>query len=117
MVSIPIDTRYFPAIVVEARTVCRVRLDALFGQPRSSVRVAESSTSSTGTEFKFISKACGVDHAFRSMILFSSVDIPYTVVDARFLHRMVGYPDEEHDPQIDVIGSLTKEPMMIWIWI
>ena len=45
-------------------------------------------------------RACGLDHAFQSMILFSSVDIPLTVVDARFLHRMVGYPDQEHDPQI-----------------
>ena len=24
-----------------------------------------------------------------------------TMVDVRFLHRMVGHPDEEHDPQID----------------
>ena len=39
---------------------------------------------------------CGGDNRFHAMILFDHLDIPNTVVDARFLHRLVGYPDQDH---------------------
>ena len=47
------------------------------------------------------------------MVLFDTIDIPNTVVNARFLHRLVGYPDQDHDPNIDgMIGVLMK----FWRW-
>ena len=42
-----------------------------------------------------------LDNRFHAMVLFDQLDIPNTVVDARFLHRLVGYPDQDHNPDID----------------
>ena len=36
---------------------------------------------------------CGGEDRFHAMVLFDTIDIPNTVVDARFLHGLVGYPD------------------------
>ena len=44
---------------------------------------------------------CGGEDRFHAMVLFDTIDIPNTVVNARFLHRLVGYPDQDHDPNID----------------
>ena len=43
---------------------------------------------------------CGIDDAFQAQIIFAIYDIPEVMLDARFLHRMVGYADNEHDPHI-----------------
>ena len=44
---------------------------------------------------------CGGDNRFHAMVLFDHLDIPNTVVDARFLHRLVGYRDQQdHNPEI-----------------
>ena len=44
---------------------------------------------------------CGGENRFNAMVLHDTIDIPNTVVNARFLHRLVGYPDQDHDPNID----------------
>ena len=44
--------------------------------------------------------ACGIDDAFQAQIIFAIYDIPEVMLDARFLHRMVGYADNKHDPHI-----------------
>ena len=44
---------------------------------------------------------CGIDEAFQAQVIFAPYDIPETVLDARFLHRMVGHPDNKHDPHIE----------------
>ena len=45
--------------------------------------------------------ACDNDEAFQAMIMLSQCDIPKVMVDSRFLHWMIGYPDDEHNPHID----------------
>ena len=35
------------------------------------------------------------------MIIYAIYDVPQVMVDARFLHRMVGYQDTEHDPHVE----------------
>ena len=37
---------------------------------------------------------CGIDEAFQAMIIYAMYDVPEVMVDARFLHRMVGYQDK-----------------------
>ena len=44
---------------------------------------------------------CGGENRFLATVLFDIIDIPNMVVDAKFLHRLVGYPDQDHDPNID----------------
>ena len=43
---------------------------------------------------------CVGENRFNAMVLHDMIDIPCTVVNARFLHRLVGYPDQDHDPTI-----------------
>ena len=47
---------------------------------------------------------CGIDEAFQAQVIFAPFDIPETMLDARFLHRMVGYPDNEHDDPHTIEG-------------
>ena len=47
---------------------------------------------------------CGGENRFHAMVLFDPLDIPSTVVDAKFLHRLVGYPDNQFEPAIDGTG-------------
>ena len=48
---------------------------------------------------------CGIDEAFQAQVIFVPYDIPVTVLDVRFLHRMVGHPDNEHNPHIEGLAE------------
>ena len=43
---------------------------------------------------------CGIDEAFQAVVIHSKYDIPNSVIDAGFLHRLVGHPIHEHDLQV-----------------
>ena len=61
---------------------------------------------------------CGIDDAFQAQIIFEMYDIPEVMLDARFLHRMVGYADNEHDPHIVGLipdhGISSARPDVTW---
>ena len=52
------------------------------------------------------------------MIILSQHDIPEVMVDARFLHRMLGYPDDEHNPHIEGMNPyhdiISARPDVTW---
>ena len=62
--------------------------------------------------------ACGIDDAFQAQIIFEMYDIAEVMLDARFLHRMVGYADNEHDPHIVGLipdhGISSARPDVTW---
>ena len=62
--------------------------------------------------------ACGIDDAFQAQIIFALSDIPEVMLDARFLHCMVGYADKEHDPHIVGLnpdhGISSARPDVTW---
>ena len=62
--------------------------------------------------------ACGIDEAFQAQIVFAMYDIPEVMLDAMFLHRMVGYADNEHDPHIVGLnpdhGISSARPDVTW---
>ena len=46
--------------------------------------------------------ACGgIDEAFQAQIIMAMHDIPEAMLDTRFLHWMVGHPDNEHNPHVE----------------
>ena len=61
---------------------------------------------------------CGIDEAFQAQIIFAHFDIPVIILDARFLHRLVGYPDNKHDPHIEKMnpdhGIHSARPDVTW---
>ena len=62
--------------------------------------------------------ACGIDKAFQAQIIMSIYDIPEAMLDARFLHRMVDYPDNEYDPHVKGMnpyhGIISARPDLTW---